>query len=113
MAKMFPDPTEEQLAELRAIHGDDMRVVESDGMTFVIALPPEDSKVQAFYKRFTDAFEAGKREQAFAGLFPALAVYPDQDTIRKVLARRPGLVRSVGVAASELLGVVPSDVKKD
>lgn len=113
MAKRtFPEPSPEKLDELRAKHGDDMRIVEADGLTFVVALPEDDAKVQGHYKRFTDHFEAGRREAAFASIFPALAVYPEEETIRQVLARRPGLVRSVGTATAELLGVVPSEVKK-
>lgn len=109
---MFDAPTEEQIEELKAEFGDDMRIVEYDEMTIVIALPADDAKVQAYYKRFAELMDNEKREEAYKSVFPALAVYPDKDTLKTLLKRRPGAVRAIGVECGRLLGVVPADAKK-
>ena len=110
---MFDPPSEAQLAEFRQKHGDDMLIIETMELTFVVALPEDEDKIAAYYKRFSSYFDDGKREEAFRSVFPALCVYPDKDTMNRVLRRRPGLVRSIGLQTAELLGVVPSEVKKD
>lgn len=109
----FDPPSADKLEELKAKHGEDMRVLEIDGHTIVVALPPEDVKVQAIYRRYVDKMDEGKRGEALGSLFPSLCVYPEQDVIKKVLTRRPGIARVAGVLASELLGIVPGEVKKD
>lgn len=113
MTKTFDPPSEDTLAELKSTYGDDMRVLEIENMTIVVALPVEDAKVQAIYKRYVEKMDEGKRGEALGGLFPTLCVYPEKDVISKVLARRPGIARVAAVLASELLGIVPGEVKKD
>lgn len=109
---MFQAPTTEQIEALQAEHGDDLRIVDYDDHTFAIALPKEDAKVGALYQRFIDMMDQGKKEAAFASLFPAMAVYPDKDTIKSYVKRRPGAVRVIGAECVELLGIVPANAKK-
>ncbi|RYZ65437.1 MAG: hypothetical protein EOP08_07000 [Proteobacteria bacterium] len=108
----FEAPTTEQLEKLKETHGDDMLVIDYDGHTIVCALPDSDEKVNAYYKRFMSLNDDGKREEAAKSIFPALMVYPTKDEIERMVKRRPGLVRFVGMAASDLLGITVANVKK-
>lgn len=109
---MFDSPSEEQLAEMRARYGADMRVVEVEDMTFVLALPEDDKKVAAEFKRFADLYDADKRKEALGGLFHATCVYPEKETLERVIRRRPGFPASIGMHAAALLGVQTGAVKK-
>jgi len=109
---MFEAPSEDQLAELKAKHGNDMRVVEVEDMTFVLALPDDDKKVATEFKRFVDLYDSGKKKEAFGSLFPAYCVYPEKEVVERVLRRRPGFQLVLGQCAAELLGVQATSVKK-
>lgn len=109
---MFDAPTEEQLAELKKTYGRDMKVVEVEEMVFVLALPADDEKVGTEFKRFTDNWEAGKRQEAYRALFPAYCVFPEREVVDRVLKRRPGFRISLGQEVAGLLGVQVATVKK-
>lgn len=113
MAKFFEAPTAEKLEDLKAEHGDDMLVIDYDEHTFVVALPADDTKVSAYYKRFIELHDQGKREEACKSLIPALVVYPSHDEVKAMAKRRPALTRFIGFEASDLLGVLPATAKKD
>lgn len=112
---MFKAPSKEEIETIKTEFGEEnVRVLDADGLTFVCALPVSDTDVGALYKRFRELFEDEKKESACVGLFKSVVRYPQGPDLERVVARRPGIPRSVGMrCASELLGIVPVEAKKD
>lgn len=107
----FQSPTKEQLAELQEKHGDDMRVVEDGERVFVLVKP--EGKLRGYVDRFvTTASNEKKRLEASEQLVKACCVYPDKETLKRVLEDEPGMALSLVEPATELLGIRQLAVKK-
>jgi hypothetical protein len=106
----FPSPSDDLLNELREKHGDDMREVEDQERMFVLVKP---EKPYGYVDRFmTLAGNDKKRLESFTSLVKACCVYPDKETLKRVLDDEPGMALSLGDPATELLGIRQLTVKK-
>lgn len=106
----FDPISDEQLAELKDKHGDDMREVEDGDRTFILVKP---ERPRGHLDRM--AATAGndkKKLEASETLVKACVVHPDKDTMKAVLADEPGLAFALGEHAMELLGVRQLTAKK-
>lgn len=88
----------ELIAKLKAEHGADLRIVETDD-TEVVLRPPTKVEWQAFRSM---SAEKEKKLYAQEDLSRACVVYPDRDTFDKLLEKRPGLGDALSDVAGEL-----------
>jgi hypothetical protein len=106
----FDPPTDEFLKELRDKHGPDIREVEDGARVFVLVKP---ERPRAHLDRMaTLGSNEKKKVEAAEGLVKACCVWPDKDTLKKVLDDEPGMALSLFEPASDLLGVRQLAVKK-
>jgi hypothetical protein len=90
----FDPPTDEQMTELEAKHGGDLRVVEDGDRVFVLGKP--EGKLRGYVDRFvTTAANERKRLEATEQLVKACCVHPDKETLKRVLDDEPGLALSL------------------
>lgn len=105
----FEAPTEAQLEDLKAKHGEIVEV-EDSGRVFVVA---KAANPRATLQRFTSlAGTDAKKLEAFESLAKAAVVHPEKDTLKRVLDDEPGLVFTLGEKAGELLGLRQASAKK-
>ena len=107
----FDPPSDAVMAELREKHGDDLREIVDGERVFVLAKP--EGKVRGYVDRFVStASNERKKLEATEQLVKACCVYPDKETMRRVLEDEPGMALSLAEPALELLGVRQLAVKK-
>lgn len=107
----FDSPSPEFLAELRDKHGEDIREVEDGERSFILVKP--EGKLRSYVERFiSTASNEKKRLDACEGLVKACCVWPDKDTLKKVLDDEPGIAMALAEPATELLGIRQLAVKK-
>lgn len=94
----------EQIAKLKAEHGQDLRLVETDDAELVLR-PPTRVEWAAFRSMSADK---DKRQFAQEDLVRACVVYPGREDFDKLLDRRPGL----GDALSEVVGEMAVGAEK-
>jgi hypothetical protein len=105
----FEPPTDDQIAELTEKHGS-LTTVEDGDNVYLLAKP---STPRAHLDRMVSmAGEPKKKLEGCEGIVKACVVYPDKDTLKKVLADEPGLALSLAEPAMELVGVRQLTVKK-
>lgn len=105
----FTPPSDELVDELREKHGE-LRVVEDGPRAFVLAKP---AQPRAHVERLTAMASNDKKKlEAVEGLVKACCVYPDKETLKRVLEDEPGMAFSLFDPASELLGMRQLTVKK-
>jgi hypothetical protein len=106
----FDPPSDELLAELRGKHGGDMREIEDGDRLFVLAKP---EKPRPHLERMTTMASNDKKKlEACEGLVKSCCLYPDKETLKRVLEDEPGMALSLAEPAMELLGVRQLSIKK-
>lgn len=88
----------ELIAKLKAEHGDDLRMVETDDAEIVMR-PPTRVQWAAFRSMGADK---DKRQYAQEDLSRACVVYPSREEFDKLLDKRPGLGDALSDVAAEL-----------
>lgn len=107
--------TEDQIRELKAKHGDKLKVIPVEATDFdpaceiVIKRPPRGE-----YKRFRKMlFDDDQKSEALETLARACVVYPESAEFSKLLEERPALAETVGGKAAEFAGAEgKTDAKK-
>ncbi|HEX2863663.1 MAG TPA: hypothetical protein VHN99_03775 [Deinococcales bacterium] len=100
VVKLAPALDPKLVEQLKAEHGDTLKLLKAAGETVVVR-PPR--KVE--YERFRDAsFDEKKRARALEQLVREAVVHPSRDEFDALLQRKPALSEVFGARVIELAG---------